>query len=233
MNVTQRTLIIDVQRSVEELRKGLHEKWRYNLRFAEKQGLRVEEGTDDHLFQAFLNTYEQTHQRKKFLETSDVREYRMIQQGLAPQQRMRILVAYHGDVPAAGVICSCIGKIGVFLYGGTSTAALNLRASYLLQWRAMNWMKEQGALCYNLGGINRARNPGTHQFKSGLCCKNGKEVSTLGSYDAYCNPVFGAIFQAADLARVVVRDGRITLRAYKRKRRLNKERTKAKPQPAA
>lgn len=219
LNVTQCTLIIDLRDPVEELRKGLHEKWRYNLKSAEKKGLRIEEGSEDSLFQAFLDTYRQTHERKKFLETSDVTQYRRIQEGLPPQQRMRILVAYFKDVPAAGVICSCLGKQGVFLYGGTSTAALDLRASYLLQWRALNWIKEQGATSYNIGGINRSRNPGTYQFKTGLCGKNGKMVRSLGSYDAYQSTVFGGIFQCADLARVVVRDGRITLRAIRSKHR--------------
>ncbi|UFS70293.1 peptidoglycan bridge formation glycyltransferase FemA/FemB family protein [Geomonas sp. RF6] len=230
LNVTQRTLLIDVQAPVEELRKGLHEKWRYNLKTAEKNGLRIEEGTDDAIFQAFLDTYKQTHERKKFLETSDVTQYCKIQHGLAQRHRMRIFVAFHEDQPAAGVICSCLGKMGVFLYGGTSTAALNLRASYLLQWRALNWIKEEGAVCYNLGGINKARNPGTHQFKSGLCGKNGTERCSVGSYDAYANPLYGTLFQLADSARVSMRDGRIKLRAYLRKRK--QEKGTPKPQPA-
>ena len=40
--------------------------------------------------------------------------------------------------------------------------------------------------------INPIKNPGTYQFKSGLCGKNnknGKEIKFLGQFEAYKNPL--------------------------------------------
>ena len=74
--VPQRTLLVNLEHPIDDLRKGLHEKWRYNLKKAEKNNLRVVEGFDDDLFGLCIDIYKETHGRKNFVETSDVHQFR-------------------------------------------------------------------------------------------------------------------------------------------------------------
>ncbi|UFS71085.1 peptidoglycan bridge formation glycyltransferase FemA/FemB family protein [Geomonas sp. RF6] len=209
VEVPQRTLLIDLRRSPDALRKGLEQKWRNCLNRAEKNGLLLAEGTGDDLFSDFLEIYRETKERKKFLETTNVQQFRTVQATLPEEFKMRLFIAYNGEKPAAGLIVSGIGDTGVFLFGGTSDAGLTSKGSYLLQWKALNWLRENGSSWYNLAGINPLTNPGTYHFKIGLCGKNGKEVSSLGTYDACDGVVTAKVFRWANLARVLHRKGMV------------------------
>lgn len=183
----QRTLVMNLERSLPELRAGLDQKWRNGLNRAEKQGLRVEEGCSDELFERFVAMHTEMNQRKGFAATSSVDEFRRMQRALPPRHQMRVFLAStdtdSSQLGAAGVVCSHIGNFGVFLHGATSDAGMRTQASYLLQWRALAWLKAQGATRYNLHGINPLTNPGTYHFKAGLCGRNGVDQHYLGSYE--------------------------------------------------
>lgn len=211
IEVTQRTLLVSLSHSLGELRHGLDQKWRNRLNRAEKNGLRIVEGFEDDLFGYFVEIYRQMHGRKKFQEGSDVNQFRMMQHDLPNSFKMKILIAFSDEMPAAGVVCSSIGDMGVYLFGGTSNTGLNTQGSYLLQWKALSWLKEKGAKWYNLHGINPIKNPGTYRFKAGLCGKNGKDVSFLGVYDACDGVTTRNIFRFANFARVMYRKTKVVL----------------------
>lgn len=208
---TKRTLLINLSRSLGELRNGLDRKWRNHLNRAEKNNLKIVEGFDDDLFGSFIEIYRQMHGRKRFIEGSDVNEFRMMQHDLPNSLKMKILIAFSDGKPAAGVVCSGIGDMGVYLFGGTSDAGLSSQGSYLLQWKALSWLKEKGATWYNLHGINPKENPGTYNFKAGLCGRNGKDVCFLGVYDAFDGVTTRNIFRFANFTRVMYRKGKVVL----------------------
>jgi hypothetical protein len=211
----QRTLLIDLNPSLQELRKGLDQKWRNRLNRGEKNNLNTIEGFDDDLFRLFLEIYQSMHDRKSYLETVDVEKYRIIQRDLPEFFKMRIFIAFHDDKPAAGVICSGIGDMGIYLFGATSDSGLTAQGSYVLQWRALSWLKEIGATWYNLNGINPIANPGTYHFKSGMCGKNGRDLKHLGLYDASNGAVIRKAFEFADLMRVKYRKNKEKLKKVK------------------
>ena len=208
---SQRTLLIDLTRSVKELREGMEQKWRNCLNHAERNDLRVEVSVEEAAFEKFIAIYKQTHDRKKFLQSSDVLDFLQVQSQLPQRLKMKTFVAYSGDTPAAGVICSGLGDTGVFLFGGTSDVGLTLKGSYLVQWKALNWLKEGGAKWYNLNGVNQVLDPGTYHFKSGLCGRNGRPVSYLGAYDACDGAVKRAMFRFVDTARLTYRKWKVSV----------------------
>jgi lipid II:glycine glycyltransferase (peptidoglycan interpeptide bridge formation enzyme) len=111
----------------------------------------------------------------------------------------------------SGVVCSGIGDMGIYLYGATSDEGLNSQGSYLLQWKALSWLKGKGAKWYNLHGINPVTNPGTYHFKAGFLGKNGKDVCFLGVYDACDSVATRTVFRFAGLARAMYRKGKVVL----------------------
>lgn len=178
----QRTLVMNLDRPLAELRTGLDQKWRNGLNRAERNGLELEEGDDD-AFASFVSIYQDMHARKGFEGASDIAHFQRVQRQLPGALKMRVAIARHEGKVAAGVVVSLLGDTGVFLLGATADAGMQSKASYLLQWRALQWLHGSGAKFYNLHGINPNTNPGTYHFKAGLCGKNGRDVSYLGTYD--------------------------------------------------
>jgi lipid II:glycine glycyltransferase (peptidoglycan interpeptide bridge formation enzyme) len=206
-----RTIRLDLDRTMEELRKGMRPHWRRYLNVAEKINLEVVEGTGDALFEEFVGIYRELVDRKAFVEPNDIREFRVIQQRLPQNLKMRILLCKDGGKLCSGVICSAIGDTAIYVYGATSNAGLKTRGSYLLHWKLIGWLKENRITTYDLHGINPSVNPGTYRFKADLCGANGQDVHFLGQYDSCTNLLSHALVSLGEGARQVAS----TLKAIK------------------
>ena len=194
-----RTLILDIQPPIEELRKNMHQKWRNCLNRAERNQLEVIEGCDDSLFVDFIEIYRELLRRKKFQEPNDINEFRKIQKELPTEFKMRIFLSRSNGISSSGAIFTAIGDTGVYLFGATNDEGMKNNGSYLLQWKAIQWMKNSGCQYYNLNGINPLTNPGSYRFKSRLSGKSGKDVYFLGRFDCYSGVISAALAQTADL----------------------------------
>ena len=184
----ERTLVINLQPKLEDLRKGLNQKWRNCLNRAEKNALEVLEGCGDELFGMFVEEiYRKMLARKKFAEPNDIDEFRRIQQALPEDLKMKITLCRHEGQLGTGSIFSAMGKIGVYLFGATNDLGMKSNGAYLQQWKFVEWLKENGFFSFDLNGISPETNPGTYKFKEGLCGKNGKDVYFLGQFQTYTN----------------------------------------------
>ena len=177
-----KTFVIDLSFSLEKLRQGMKRQWRQNLKHAEKNNLEIIEGTSDDLYIEFLGIYEKMLERKVFETGVDVEQFRMIQKKTTNQQKMNVKICQYKAKPIAGLVVSHIGDTGIALHAATNEEGLRLRGAYLLQWKAIQWLKNRGARWYDLGGIDPETNPGGYQYKSGLSGKCGKEVVFIGHY---------------------------------------------------
>jgi hypothetical protein len=181
----QQTILANLEPSLEELRKCLLQKWRNCLNHAERNNLSVVEGTSDELFERFIPLYKQMVARKKFKEPNDIEEFKVIQRLLPEELKMNIFLCSdaNGQLGAAA-ICSAIGDTGVYLFGATNEAGMANKGAYLLQWRALQWLKSKGCKVYNLNGVNPVANPGGYHFKAGVAGKAAREPRYLGRFDA-------------------------------------------------
>lgn len=179
----QRTLLLPLDHSDAQLRAGMNPKWRNGLNQALRNGLEVRSGTGDEMFDAFLPLYAQMRCRKGFAASSDVRDFQAMQPRLPQAQRVRVWLALQRGEPVAGLVGSGLGDMGVYLFGATGDAGMASKASYLLQWEFVRWLRAQGARVYNLHGIDPVANPGTFHFKSGLSGRLGRDLRYLGGYD--------------------------------------------------
>ena len=211
----ERTIILDLSRSLSELRQGLEKKWRNCLSSAERHGLDVHEGCDDTLFDQFLGPYREMLARKQIAEPGDIRRFRAIQAALPESLKMRVFLVSDRGIPVAGAICSAIGRQGVFLFGATSDQGMQNKASYLAQWRVIEWLKLKGCAEYDLHGANAKSNPGVFAFKKGLCGRNGREVDSAGYFDAYNGLPGRVLLTLADLGD---RGHKAVRRYYRRQR---------------
>jgi hypothetical protein len=190
---TYRTIVLDLAPKIEELRKRLDGKWRNMLVQSEKRGLTVTAGSGSEEYRIFTRMYDEMKKRKGFQNTVDVEEFGRIQASLPESQRMRIWICEEHGVPVAGVVVSAVGDTGIYVLGATSDQGLTAKGGYLLQWTAIQWLKENGFRWYDLGGIDPEGNPGVYRFKRGL---SGTDVCQLTPRVACDSVVSSAILKA-------------------------------------
>ncbi len=175
-----RTMRVDLSQSPDDLRKGLHQRWRNYLKNAEKSGYTVVEGDTEELYNEFLVLYDQMMARKQFDTTVDVREFKRLQHGLPAHLKMHVLLCKRDGRTLNALVVSHVAESAIYLLAATGDEGLKERGAHLLQWRAIEWLKGRGCRWYDLGGINPDRNPGVYQFKSGI---GGVEVRQLGAFE--------------------------------------------------
>ena len=78
----------------------------------------------------------------------------------------------------------------------------------MLQWKMIEWLKKNECAYYDLNGINPRTNPGTYQFKTGLCGRNGQDVYFLGQFDACPNLIIYFLLRWGDKFRATYRRSR-------------------------
>ena len=183
----ERTLIIDLNHEIENLRKGLKQKWRNCLNYAERQSCKIHVGTDNNSFTKFVDIYENLVDRKKFMPSVDIYKFRLIQKDLPKSLKMKILLCSSEENFHSGAIISTIGTTGIYLFGAINENGMKTKGSYLIQWEIVNLLKENKLHWYDLHGINPEKNPGTYRFKSGLSGKNGIDIQFLGRFEASQN----------------------------------------------
>jgi lipid II:glycine glycyltransferase (peptidoglycan interpeptide bridge formation enzyme) len=173
------TIRVNLNSTADVLRAQLSSRWRRQLNIAERNGLEIVEGKSDDLFGQFVRLYKEMMARKRFETTVDINEFERIQRRLPQAQRMTTFLCLVGGSPRAGLVVDSVGKTAIYLLAATGDEGLNARGSYLLQWRAMQRLKEHGCEWYDLGGVNQEVNPGVFTFKSGM---GGEAACHLGRY---------------------------------------------------
>jgi len=175
-----RTLVVDIDRPVESIRKSLDQKWRNCLNRAERNspGFRCGESAD--LFKDFRGLYGQLLDRKGFDVDLDAGFYAAVQHGLGDGERFLVGIADIEGRPVAGHVSSILGDTCVYLLGASSEEGLQTKASYLLQWRTIEAARGRGCRWYDLGGIDPDGNPGVYHFKHGL---GGADIRAPGPYE--------------------------------------------------
>lgn len=177
-----RTLIIDLEASLEDLRTALDQKWRNCLNRAEKNGLELILGEEEYLFDEFKKIYDEMAMRKELVELADLNYLKSVQMDLPKNLHMKVILCRLDGELCAGAIFSAIGNLGVYLSGATSKLGMKTNGSYIIQWTFVTWLKENGFHFYDLNGINPNTNPGTYRFKRGLAGKHGNDIEFLGKF---------------------------------------------------
>jgi len=206
----KKSLIVDLDRSIDELRRDLDKKWRNCLSKAERSGVTIESGTGLTLFDRFMPVYEQMLDRKQLAPSADIQKHRCIQEALPERLKMRVVLASHEGEPCAGALYSALGDTAVYLFGGTNAAGMKTCASYLVQWEILRALKEAGTAHYDLNGIDPEGNPGVYHFKAGLAGKTGRAVTFIGQFQTASASVVNSSILLAEQLRRRVRLARTT-----------------------
>jgi len=183
------TFELDLTPAEPDLLAAMKQKTRYNVRLAEKKGVRVRGATaeEDRLL---YEMYAETSVRDGFvIRSADY--YRMVWGLFLRAGRGHALVAEVEDMPVAALILFCFASKAWFMYGMSRTIHRDRMPNHLLQWEAIRWAKSQGYRTYDLWGAPDEFRPedrlwGVHNFKQGF---GGTLVRHIGAWDTTFRPI--------------------------------------------
>jgi lipid II:glycine glycyltransferase (peptidoglycan interpeptide bridge formation enzyme) len=110
---------------------------------------------------------------------------------MVPDKARIFLAEYDGRV-VAGTLALILGQKAWYLYGASSNAYRNVMPNYLIQWRMIQWSKENGCALYAFRGVSGdldESNPlyGLYRFKKGF---NGEFTEFVGEWDMVYSPFY-------------------------------------------
>ncbi len=189
----QKTLLIDLSKTEEQLLAEMHHKTRYNIRLAKKKGVRVESElivTPGHglYFQEAVDLILQTAKRQGYKGYG--REY---YNGLVDHFSLHsgdelsgIKITIYKALKDRDILASAImldfGNTRTYLFGGSSEEQKEVMAPYALHFQAMLDGKQKNIHFYDFWGLETSagKTSGFARFKKGF---GGFEKEYAGAYD--------------------------------------------------
>lgn len=135
----------------EGLLAQMHAKTRYNVRMAMRRGVtcRIADSSDDAM-KVFYGLLQDTASRNAFVvhEANYYREFLRLF-----GEDALLIFAEIDDRIVAGAIAVVFGTEAIYMYGASSTKDRAHGAGFLVQYEAMRWARERGAVRYDMWGI--------------------------------------------------------------------------------
>lgn len=190
-------LVMDIQRSTEDLLAQMKSKTRYNTRLSEKHGVSVRFSRSSADMEQFISLIYATTERKA-IRPHPKEYYRNFFEVFGDDECVLALAEHEGRVLAANLLVFHDG-VAYYLHGGSSDEGRHLMAPYLLQWRSIEEAKRCGCTHYNFGGVDTQSNiknqiskmsdwSGITRFKQGFA-PNTLTLSFPGAYDIVISPL--------------------------------------------
>ena len=189
---------MDISKPEEELLTEMHPKWRYNIRLAQKKGVKIRKAKGKEELPAFYSLLKETAERDKFL----IREYtyfeRIWNQMAAHGYAEIFFAEYEGNLVSAA-LAMLTGEKAWYLYGASGNNFRNVMPNYLIQWEMIRWAKNSGCNIYDFRGVSGdldESNPlyGLYRFKKGF---GGELIEFIGEWDQIISPVYYQLWNHA------------------------------------
>ena len=173
----RRTLLVDLERSPEELLAAMRKKTRQYIHKAEREGVITEETRD---LDRFLAVLAKVAARDRFA----IHDRSYFETLLAAfGDAAHLSISRVGPEDDGALLAVRIGDRAWELYGGWSGAHGESRPFYLLKWRSLMGMKQRGARRYDMWGLSEHAGDelaGIENFKLGF---GGEVTAWIGAYD--------------------------------------------------
>ena len=175
------TVLVNLSRGEAELLAMMHPKARYNLRLAQKKGIKfIDSGSMSGMTDGFWDLLQKTAKRDKFY-LHPQKYYEL----LAQMPEIKIFGIYYEDELITTAMVSFWGDTAVYLHGASDYEYRALMAPYLLHWEIIRQAKASGLHYYDFGGVAPKDElnhflAGVSRFKSGW---GGEYREYAGSWD--------------------------------------------------
>lgn len=189
------TILVNIEEDDEIILQRMKQKTRYNIRLAERKGVKVETSDD---IETFYLLARQTSQRDQF-GIHSLGYYQTAYQLFHNCGQCELFLARYAGKAISGIMVFANGNRAWYFYGASSNEHREVMSPYLLQWEAIQWAKRKGCSFYDLWGIpdyneayledNFMQNEkglwGVYRFKRGF---GGCVFRSAGAFDRVYNP---------------------------------------------
>lgn len=175
---------LDLTKSEEELLKSFHGKTRYNIKYAQRQGVVVREDNSDQAFDRYIELMRETVERQKFYAHSE-HYHRLMWKHLKKAGIAHLLIAKHNKKIMTAWILFKSKDALYYPYGASTFDNKNLQANSAMMWAAIQFGKKYKLKYFDLWG--REEGKGFTRFKEGF---NPEVVEFLGTWDLITSPLY-------------------------------------------
>ncbi len=221
---TKYTFQLNLIPSEDQLLKNFHSKTRYNIKIAQKHGVKIINDNSDDAFEIYWKLMQETTQRQNFYAHTKKYHQTMfdtLQPKNQNQNDKTSLIAHlflakyipetssegqktQSPITLAAWILFTLHNTLYYPYGASSSEYRNVMASNLMMWEAILFGKKMGLKTFDMWG-SLGENPdlqdpwyGFHRLKQGY---NPKLVEFIGSYDLIINPSLYQLYKTANNIR--------------------------------
>ncbi|HZD58741.1 MAG TPA: peptidoglycan bridge formation glycyltransferase FemA/FemB family protein [Anaerolineales bacterium] len=197
-----RTILVDLEGEEESILARMKQKTRYNIRLALKKGVVVRTSSD---LDKFYRLIQRTGERNEF-GVHNRSYYQRVFDLFHPHGECELFLAEFQHEPLAAIMVLSHGQRSWYFYGASADLHRHRMPTYLLQWEAMRWARNQGCTEYDLWGVPDADEDclesnftqrsdglwGVYRFKRGF---GGQLRRSAGPWDRVYQPAMYAFYQ--------------------------------------
>lgn len=183
------TYLVDLTQTEDQLLGSMHSKTRYNIKVANRYGVKVEEKTTEDGFNIYLDLLFQTTKRQGFyLHTP--KYHQDLWKILKPTNMLRIYIASYQGQPLSAFMLFILKDKIFYPYGASLDLHREVMAPTLLMWESIKYGQSLKLKTFDMWGSlgpdakEGDQGFGFHRFKQGY---GGQLVQYVGTYDLVIN----------------------------------------------
>ncbi len=210
---TKYTFILNLTTAEDDLIKNMSQKTRYNVRLAEKKGVKIEIDNSERAFKEYLKLTKETTKRQKFYAHNES-YHKLMWETLGNKydekfdpnrlQAHLLKASYNNTTLVTYILFTFKNKL-YYPYGASSDLHREVMASSAAMWGAIKFGKSLGLEKFDMWGAANTPEPkpddpyyGFHRFKQGF---GATLTEFIGSYDLIINPLNYRLLSVADKLR--------------------------------
>jgi len=195
--------IVDLTNSEEKLLENMHPKTRYNIRIANRYGVKIEERSDDAGFEIYLKLLIETTKRQGFyLHTENY--HKTLWKTLKSTGIPKIMLASYQDKVLGAFMLFKLKDQFYYPYGASLDINREVMAPTLLMWESIKLGQKLGCKSFDMWGClgpnakETEQGYGFHRFKQGY---GGQLTQFVGTYDLVINDTLYKAYNLVDKYR--------------------------------
>ena len=168
----RRSWVLDIKPDEEQLLANFKMTWRQNVRSAERKGVTIREAQNEADFDAYYELLKVTSERDAFFIHNKDYHREILRQFSEKGDAVLYLAEHEGEAIAAKMLIR-FGDWCWDMFGASSNNKRNLKPTYLLQYRCIQWAKARGCSYFDFRTIPEILEPGeemwgVYEYKKGF-----------------------------------------------------------------